>query len=75
MAATRRLRLRLLRAQDAVPLREVADAGWVEAQAARTGDRTLSPWAVVLPIATKTASGTSTGAERPIPGQSSWMIG
>jgi RimJ/RimL family protein N-acetyltransferase len=48
LAATRRLRLRLLRASDAVPLREVADDGWVQAQAARTGDRTLSPWAVVL---------------------------
>jgi len=48
MATTRRLRLRLLRAHDAVQLREVVDAGWAEAQAARTGDRTLSPWAVVL---------------------------
>jgi RimJ/RimL family protein N-acetyltransferase len=48
MAGSSRLRLRLLRAQDAIPLREVAEDGWVEAQAARTGDRTLSPWAVVL---------------------------
>jgi hypothetical protein len=48
MAATRLLRLRLLRAQDGAPLHEVADPGWVEAQAARTADRTLSPWAVVL---------------------------
>jgi ribosomal-protein-alanine N-acetyltransferase len=48
LAATRRLRLRLLRAEDAAALREVVDVGWVEAQAARTGDRTLSPWAVVL---------------------------
>jgi len=45
MARTDRLRLRLLRAEDAVPLREVAEDGWVEALAARTGDRTLSPWA------------------------------
>ncbi len=29
-------------------MREVVDDGWVEAQAARTGDRTLSPWAVVV---------------------------
>jgi hypothetical protein len=48
MAATGRLGLRLLRAQDAAALREVADDGWVRAQAARAGDRTLSPWAVVL---------------------------
>lgn len=48
MAITDRLRLRLLRATDAVPLREVAEDCWVEALAARTGDRTLSPWAIVL---------------------------
>jgi RimJ/RimL family protein N-acetyltransferase len=48
MACTGRLCLRLLRAEDAVPLREIAAAGWVEALAARTGDRTLTPWAIVL---------------------------
>jgi RimJ/RimL family protein N-acetyltransferase len=48
MARTDRLRLRLLRAEDAVPLREVVEDGWVEALATRTGDRTLSPWAIVL---------------------------
>jgi hypothetical protein len=48
MAITERLRLRLLRAADAVPLREVTEDGWVEDLAARSGDRTLSPWAIVL---------------------------
>lgn len=48
MALTDRLCLRLLLAEDAVPLREVVEDGWVEALAARTGDRTLTPWAVVL---------------------------
>ena len=48
MACTDRLRLRLLRVEDAVPLREIADAGWVEALASRPGDRTLTPWAIVL---------------------------
>jgi aminoglycoside phosphotransferase (APT) family kinase protein len=48
MAITDRLRLRLLRAEDAVPLREVVEDGWVEALAARTGDRTLSPWVIVM---------------------------
>jgi RimJ/RimL family protein N-acetyltransferase len=48
MACTDRLRLRLLRVEDAVPLREIAGDGWVEALASRPGDRTLSPWAIVL---------------------------
>jgi RimJ/RimL family protein N-acetyltransferase len=48
MAVTERLGLRLLRAEDAVPLREVTEDGWVESLAAQAGDRTLSPWAVVL---------------------------
>lgn len=48
MACTDRLCLRLMRAEDAVPLREIVASGRVEALAARTGDRTLSPWAIVL---------------------------
>jgi [ribosomal protein S5]-alanine N-acetyltransferase len=48
MACTDRLCLRLLRAADAVPLREVALPGWVETLVAQNGDRTLTPWAVVL---------------------------
>jgi RimJ/RimL family protein N-acetyltransferase len=48
MALTDRLGLRLLRAEDAVALREVTQDSWVEDLAARTGDRTLSPWAIVL---------------------------
>jgi RimJ/RimL family protein N-acetyltransferase len=48
MARTGRLGLRLLRAEDAVALREVTQDGWVEDLAARSGDRTLSPWAIVL---------------------------
>ena len=48
MALTDRLGLRLLRAADAVPLREVTEDGWVEDLATRSGDRTLSPWAIVL---------------------------
>jgi RimJ/RimL family protein N-acetyltransferase len=34
--------------EDAAPLREIADDGWVEALATRPGDRTLTPWAIVL---------------------------
>ena len=48
MACTHRLRLRLLRPADAVHLEEIVEPGWVEALTAQTGDRTLSPWAVVL---------------------------
>jgi RimJ/RimL family protein N-acetyltransferase len=48
MACTERLGLRLLRPEDAVHLAEVAEPGWVEALAAQGGDRTLSPWAIVL---------------------------
>lgn len=49
MACTERLRLRVLRAEDAAPLREITSPpGWVEAVAARSGDRTLTPWAVTL---------------------------
>ncbi len=48
MACTDRLRLRLLRPADAVHLGEIVEPGWVEAQTAQAGDRTLSPWAVVL---------------------------
>jgi RimJ/RimL family protein N-acetyltransferase len=48
MVTSDRLCLRLLRPADAVPLREVASPGWVEAVAARPGDRTMTPWAVTL---------------------------
>lgn len=48
MACTDRLRLRLLQAADAAPLREVTEPGLVEAVAAQAGDRTLTPWAIVL---------------------------
>jgi RimJ/RimL family protein N-acetyltransferase len=48
MACTDRLRLRLLRADDAVPLRSVMEPGLVEAVVARTGNRALTPWAIVL---------------------------
>jgi [ribosomal protein S5]-alanine N-acetyltransferase len=48
MACTDRLRLRLLQAADAVALREVAGPGMVEAVVAQAGDRTLTPWAIVL---------------------------
>jgi RimJ/RimL family protein N-acetyltransferase len=48
MVSTSRLRLRLLLAADAVPLREVLDPESVEAAITRAGDRTLTPWAVVL---------------------------
>jgi RimJ/RimL family protein N-acetyltransferase len=49
MASTDRLCLRLLRAEDAVPLRAVTSPpGWVEAVAAQAGDRALTPWAVIL---------------------------
>jgi hypothetical protein len=44
---TDRLCLRLLRAEEAAPLREVTSPpGWVEAVAAQAGDRALTPWAV-----------------------------
>jgi hypothetical protein len=40
MTSTERLRLRLLRAEDAAPLREVTSSpGWVETLAARPGYR------------------------------------
>jgi hypothetical protein len=39
IAATRRLRLRLLRAQDAVPLREVVDAGLTSGISVIRGNR------------------------------------
>lgn len=48
MACTERLGLRLLRAEDAVPLQEIVADGWVEALAAERRDRTPTPWAVVL---------------------------
>jgi len=48
MACTDRLGLRLLRAEDAVALREVTGPGLVEAVVAQAGDRTLTPWAIVL---------------------------
>ncbi len=49
MICTERLRLRLLRAEDAAPLSEItAPPGWVEAVAARPGDRTLTPWAITM---------------------------
>jgi RimJ/RimL family protein N-acetyltransferase len=49
MACTDRLGLRLLRSADAEPLREVdSPPGWVESVAARPGDRSLTPWAIVL---------------------------
>ncbi len=48
MACTDRLRLRLLRADDAAPLRSVMEPGSVEAAVAQTGDRALTPWAIVL---------------------------
>jgi RimJ/RimL family protein N-acetyltransferase len=48
MVTTDRLCLRLLRSADAAPLRQVTSPGWVEAVAARAGDRTLTPWAVIL---------------------------
>ena len=48
MASTDRLVLRLLRAEDAVPLQEIVEDGWIEALAAERGDRALTPWAVVM---------------------------
>ena len=48
MVSTNRLRLRLLQAADAVPLRDVLDPESVAAAAMRAGDRSLTPWAVVL---------------------------
>ena len=48
MACTDRMRLRLLRAEDAVPLRSVMEPGLVQAAVAQTGDRGLTPWAIVL---------------------------
>jgi RimJ/RimL family protein N-acetyltransferase len=49
MACTQRLGLRLLRAEDAAPLHEVnSPPGWIETVAARSGERTLTPWAVTL---------------------------
>jgi RimJ/RimL family protein N-acetyltransferase len=40
--------LTLQTVEDAVPLREVTKDGWVEDLAAWSGDRTLTPWAIVL---------------------------
>jgi RimJ/RimL family protein N-acetyltransferase len=49
MASTDRLRLRLPRAEDAVPLRAVTSpSAWDEAVTARGRGRTLTPWAMVL---------------------------
>jgi GNAT superfamily N-acetyltransferase len=48
MACADRLRLRLLRADDVVPLRSVMEPGLVKAVVAQTGNRALTPWAVVL---------------------------
>jgi RimJ/RimL family protein N-acetyltransferase len=48
MVCTGRLRLRLLLAQDAVPLREVLEPESVEAAVTQAGDRSLSQWAMVL---------------------------
>jgi RimJ/RimL family protein N-acetyltransferase len=48
MACTDRLCLRLLRAEDAVALREVTGPGLVEAVLTQAGDRALTPWAIVL---------------------------
>ena len=44
---TDRLALRLLKAEDALPVREIAEPGRVQAVVARNGDRTLTPWAIV----------------------------
>jgi RimJ/RimL family protein N-acetyltransferase len=48
MVCTDRLRLRLLRAEDAAALREVLEPESVEAAARKAGDRSLSPWVVTL---------------------------
>jgi len=48
MACAGRLRLRLLRADDAVLLRSVMEPALVEAVVAQTGNRPLTPWAIVL---------------------------
>jgi RimJ/RimL family protein N-acetyltransferase len=48
MACTDRLCLRLLRPDDASHLEQVVEPGWVAAMMARSGDRALSPWAIVL---------------------------
>jgi hypothetical protein len=48
MATTDRLRLRLLRADDAVPLGSVIEPGLVEAAVAQSRNRALTPWAIVL---------------------------
>lgn len=48
LACTDRLCLRLLQPGDALHLREVMEPGLVEAMVAQDGDRTMSPWAVVL---------------------------
>ena len=49
MACTERLCLRVLRAEDAAPLREITSPpGWVESVAAQSVDRRLTPWAVTL---------------------------
>lgn len=48
MVCTDRLRLRLLQAADAAPLREVMEPGMVEAAVTQAGDRSLTQWAMVL---------------------------
>jgi RimJ/RimL family protein N-acetyltransferase len=48
MVCTDRLCLRLLRPGDASHLEQVAEPGWIEAMTAKSGDRALSPWAIVL---------------------------
>lgn len=49
MACTSRLYLRLLQHHDAAPLREITSPpDWVETVAAQSGDRTLTPWAILL---------------------------
>jgi RimJ/RimL family protein N-acetyltransferase len=49
MVCTGRLRLRLLRLEDAPALREITSpSGWIEDMATRPGDRTLTPWAITL---------------------------
>jgi hypothetical protein len=48
MVCTDRLRLRLLQAQDAGLLQEVLGPESVEAAVRKVGDRSLSPWAMIL---------------------------
>lgn len=48
MVCTDRLRLRLLQAKDAVPLREVLEPELGEAAVTQAGNRSLTQWAMVL---------------------------